>query len=259
MTDIFASAASGMKAQQARIDAIANNLANMVTIGYRTQRVDLASLPQQPAQVARAGDGTQPPTELGEGVAIAGVTRSFNTGALQITGSTLDLAIIGRDAFFQVTIPGGRTAFTRDGAFRVDGAGQIVTASGDRLAPPITLPPGAQLTAIAPDGTIMGTVPGADTPQVLGSITLARFPNPDGLELAGANRYSATVASGQAEIGTPGTSGLPEIRSGMLESSNVDLAEQATMLIEAQRAYTLNVRSAQTLDEMIGVLLQTRQ
>lgn len=258
MTNIFASAASGMKAQQARLDTIGNNLANLGTTGFKANRVDLASLPEQPAQLARAGDGTQPRTELGEGVAIAGSTRSFANGPLQVTGNPLDLAIAGPGGFFQISLGPGRFAYTRDGAFQVAADGRIVTGDGYPLDPPITLPPGAQVTGVTPHGIVMGTLPGADEPQELGRIMLATFPNPGGLETLGGNRFVASVASGPATLGEPGAGGMPELRGGMLEAANVEMAEQATMMIEAQRAYSLSARSAQTLDEMLGVLLQTR-
>lgn len=258
MSSFYAPSVGGLRAQQARLDATANNLANLSTPGYKTARVDLADLPVAPAEVARAGDGAEPPAELGEGVAIAGVTHSFQQGALIQTGNPLDLAILGDDAFFQVTTPDGQAAYTRAGAFRVEGAGHVVTAHGDLLAPPITLPEGARVTSVTADGRVLATLPGQETPQEVGQITLARFANPNGLAHIGVNRFVATDVSGAAQSGPPGAGGLPEVQSGAIEASNVDLAEQATLMIEAQRAYTMNLRAVQTLDEMIGLVIQTR-
>lgn len=258
MTSFYVPSVSGLRAQQARLDAVANNLANWSTPGFKTARLDLADQPQQPAEVARAGEATTDPAEIGGGVALAGVTHSFAVGPLITTGNPLDLALTGPGVFFQVTTPDGQTAYTRDGRFRVDGEGVIVTGNGDRLVPAIMVPAGGQVSSVTPEGVVLGTVPGMDEPVELGRITLARFANPDGLAAIGEDRFVETVASGPALTGEPATGEFPPVRSEAIEGSNVDLAEQATAMIEAQRAYTMNVRAIQTLDEMIGLVLQTR-
>jgi flagellar basal-body rod protein FlgG len=258
MTSLYSSGVTGLKAQQTRLDSVANNLANIATPGYRATRVDLAARAFQPLEVARAGDGSEPPTEIGGGVDIAGTTRSFTMGGLQMTGRPTDLAILGDNGFFRVMTPDGRVAYTRDGSFSFDAQGRLVTSAGDAVEPPVQVAPGTTLTGIMPDGRVLGTPPGAATPQVLGLIQLAQFVNPNGLELIGGNRYVATEASGLPTIGAPGSGDLPEIGAGVLETSNVDLVEQTTTMIEAQRAYSMNLRSLQTLDEMLGMTVQLR-
>jgi flagellar basal-body rod protein FlgG len=258
MTSLYSTGVTGLSAQQTRLDTVANNLANMATVGYRSTRVDLAARPFQPFQIARAGDATLPQTELGGGVDVVGTTHSFAMGGLQMTGRPTDLAILGDNGFFRVTTADGRVAYTRDGSFAFNGEGRLVTSAGDPIDPPIQVPPGTTLTGILPDGRVMGTPPGADAPQELGQIQLAQFINPNGLELIGGNRYIATEASGLPAIGTPGQGDTPELASGALETSNVDMIEQTTTMIEAQRAYSMNLRALQTLDEMIGLAVQIR-
>lgn len=257
MTSLYATGASGLRTQQARLDTVANNLANLGTTGFKAARVDPVDLPQQPLEVARARDATLPATEIGEGVEIGGITRSFEPGGPQPTGNPLDLAILGSNTFFAVSTPDGQTLYTRDGRFRPDAAGQLVTQTGDRLTPPITLPSGATVTEVTADGRVFAALPEQD-PVEVGRIRLARFANPQGLAAAGQNRFAATVASGPPQIGDPGAGGFPALQGGALEASDVDLAEQMTTLIEAQRAYTVNARSIQTLDEMVGMVIQTR-
>ncbi|MDI3340326.1 MAG: flagellar hook-basal body complex protein [Sphaerobacter sp.] len=258
MTGVYATGATGLRAQQARIDTVANNLANAATTGFKMARVDLVDLIQQPLEVARAGDGSEPETDLGAGVAVGDVSRSFAPGGVVPTGNPLDLMILGPDSFFVVTTPDGQQRYTRDGHLRVDGAGQLVTAAGDRVMPAITVPPGANVTEVTQEGRVLALLPGAAAPVEIGQLTLARFANPQGLAADGHNRFAATAASGEPEIGTPGAGGLPTLMSGALEAADVDLADQMTTLIEAQRAYTANARSIQALDEMVGLVIQTR-
>lgn len=258
MTSVFLSSTTGLRAQQARLDAVANNLANLSTTGYKATRVDLADLPPERLEVASAGDGTLEPTLIGRGVDIVGTSHAFVMGGLQLTDRPTDLAILGDDGFFQVQTPDGSLAYTRDGGFSVDGTGRLVTANGDPLDPPVQLPLGTAVTQITPEGVVMGTPPGATAPRELGQLQLARFANPNGLRAIGGNRFGATDASGLPETGQPGTDGFPRVGGGALEGSNVDIAEQATTMMEAQRAYSMNLRSVQTLDEMIGLAIQLR-
>lgn len=258
MTSLYATGANGLRVQQARLDAVANNVANLGTTGFKAARVDMVDMPPQPLEVARAGGAADPVTEIGEGVTIGGISRVFEPGTPRPTGNPLDVAILGPNTFFVLTTPDGQTLYTRDGQFRPDGTGQLVTPAGDRLSPPITLPPGARVTEVTPEGRILATLPGEVNPVEVGRITLARFANPQGLAAAGQNRFAATVASGPPQVGTPGADGFPALQSGALEASTVDLAEQMTTLIEAQRAYTVNARALQTLDEMVGLAIQVR-
>jgi flagellar basal-body rod protein FlgG len=254
MSGVFRSSVTGLQAQQTRLDMIANNIANLYTPGFRGARADLAATPRQPLAVADA-NGT---LELGGGVELTGTTRVFAQGALQLTSGTLDLAILGADGFFQIALPGGGTAFTRAGGFSLDGEGYLVAGNGDRLAPPIQVPAGMTISHINGDGTVYASRPGSPTREQVGQLTLARFPNPDGLAAVGADRFVATDAAGALEPGAPGSAGFPEIGSGVLEASNVDMAEQTTLMLDAQRAYSMNLRAVQALDEMIGLVVQMR-
>ncbi len=258
MSGMFLSSVSGLRAQQSRLDSAANNLANLSTTGYKATRLDLAALPQRPLEIARAGSTPLSLTGIRGGVALVGTTHSFTMGGLQTTTSSTDLAILGEDAFFQVQTQDGSIAYTRDGQFSVDGSGQLVTANGDAIEPPVRVPAGMTISHITGEGVVMGLSPNSASTQPIGVIELARFPNPNGLLLAGGNRYVASPAAGAVETGNPGLNGFPQVASGVLEASNVDLAEQSVTLIEAQRAYAMNLRAIQTLDEMIGLVVQTR-
>jgi flagellar basal-body rod protein FlgG len=258
MSSMYGASVSGLKVQQTRLDTIANNLANVSTTGYKSTRVDTFSLPPETFAVVRDGAGTDNPILIGTGVDISGTTHTFNMGGLQMTGRSTDLAILGDEGFFQVKLSDGSTGYTRDGGFSIDGQGQLVTSGGNPVEPPVQIPAGATFSQVAEDGQVMATPAGATTPRTVGRIELARFPNPQGLELLGGNLFAATTASGLAETGRPGADGLPQLGSGVLEGSNVDLAEQATSMIEAQRAYSMNLRSIQTIDEMIGQAIQLR-
>jgi flagellar basal-body rod protein FlgG len=208
--------------------------------------------------VVRDGEGGDTPILIGTGVDISGTTHTFNMGGLQMTSRPTDLAILGDEGFFQVRLGDGSLAYTRDGGFSIDGSGQLVTSSGDLVDPPVQIPAGATFSHVTEDGQVMATPAGGAAPRTVGRIELARFPNPQGLELMGGNLFAATAASGVAETGRPGADGLPAIGGGVLEGSNVDLAEQTTTMIEAQRAYAMNLRSIQTIDEMIGQAIQLR-
>lgn len=258
MSGMFFSSVSGLRAQQTRLDSVANNLANLSTTGYKAARIDLAALPRQPLEIARAGATPLSLTEIRSGVAVVGTTQSFSMGGLQTTNSATDLAILGEGAFFQVRTQDGAIAYTRDGQFSVDGSGQLVTSNGDVIEPPIEVPGGMTISHITGEGVVMALLPNSASTRPIGQIELARFPNPNGLLLAGSNRFVATAAAGAVETGNPGLDGFSQVASGVLETSNVDLAEQSVTLIEAQRAYAMNLRAVQTLDEMVGLVVRTR-
>jgi flagellar basal-body rod protein FlgG len=247
-----------MAAQQTRLDTVANNLANVSTTGFRSTRIDLTDKPLERFEVARAGSGEVEATEIGAGVDVIGTSHSFAMGGLQVTNRPTDMAIVGNEGFFQVRLENGSIAYTRDGGFSVDAGGRLVTSAGDAVEPPVTLLPGTTISHVTGDGQIMGTVPGGAALQVVGQIQLAQFANPNGLQLIGGNRFQATDASGEPLVGRPGDGTFPQIASGVLEGSNVDFAEQATTMIDAQRAYSMNLKAVQTLDDMIGQAIQLR-
>lgn len=258
MSSLYFPAVSGIRAQQQRLDIIANNLANSNTTGYKAARAEFAALPPQNIRVARAGATALGRVELGSGVVLNGTSRQFTQGPVQVTGNLLDLAILGSDGFFQVTTPEGITAYVRSGTLSVDGAGRLTLGDGSLLTPPIVVPAGVRVNHVDERGVIYGLPAGATEPQPLGQIVLARFPNPNGLLAIGNNRFVATPAAGAPELGVPATDGWPAIASGMLEASNVDLADQMVQMIEAQRAYSANARALETLDEMLGLVIRTR-
>lgn len=258
MAGLYSTSVTGMAAQQMRLDTVANNLANISTVGFRGSRVDLTDRAMERFQIARAGSAQNESTEIGAGVALAGTSMSFLMGNLQVTDRSSDMAILGNDGFFQIRMANGGVAYTRSGAFSADANGRLVTSAGDILDPPVTLQPGTTVSHVTSDGRVMGVIPGSRDLQVVGQIQLAQFVNPGGLESIGGNRFQATEASGTPLLGRPGEGTFPQVGSGVLESSNVDYAEQMTTMIEAQRAYTMNLKALQTLDDMIGQAIQLR-
>ncbi|MBB5515233.1 flagellar basal-body rod protein FlgG [Rubricella aquisinus] len=255
-------AATGMDAQQSRVEVISNNLANMSTTAYQPRRAEFTDLHYQ--QAARPGtitsaDGTELPTgvQLGLGVRLASVTMDQEQGSLQQTGGTYDLALEG-NGFFEVTLPDGRAGFTRDGALKRSGEGQIVTSDGLPLAPDIVIPADAADVSINADGEVYAYFRDQVQPQLLGQITLATFTNPQGLEALGGNLYVETPASGGPVIGAPGLEGRGSIRQGYLESSAVDAVREMTDLIEAQRGYELNSKVITAADQMLSATVQMR-
>ncbi len=252
-------AKTGMEGQQTKLDSISNNLANVATNGFKRGGVVFEDLMYQnlrPAGAASA-DQTQLPTglQMGLGVRVAASSRNFSQGALQQTGNNLDLAVKG-NGFFQIQMPDGTTAYTRDGAFQVDATGQIVTSNGQLLQPGITIPATAQTIAIAADGTVSVTLPANPNPQTLGQITIANFINPPGLESRGGNLFAETAASGAPTVAAPGTTGLGTLVQGFVEGSNVNVVEELVSMIATQRAYELNSKAIQTSDQMLQRLSQ---
>ena len=255
-------AATGMSAQQMRVEVISNNLANMSTTGYSPRRADFADLHYQ--QVVRAGainasDGTVVPTgvQLGLGVRPAAVSVNMAQGSLSQSGGMLDVAIEGR-GWLEVTLPSGTAAYTRDGALQRTGDGLMVTADGFEVAPGITIPEDARQISINGDGEVYAYFVNRVEGELLGQITLVGFANDHGLEAMGSNLFLETAASGGPVQGNPGENGLGTLRQGYLEESSVDAVREITELIEAQRAYELNAKVISAADQMLGATTQVR-
>jgi flagellar basal-body rod protein FlgG len=252
-------AKSGMEGQQTKLDAISNNLANVGTNGFKRGGIVFEDLMYQNLRPAGSAtsDQSQLPTglQVGLGVRAAASTRNFAQGTLQNSGNDLDIAIQGA-GFFQVQMPDGTTAYTRDGSFQRDAAGQIVTNAGYVLQPGLTIPPTATSVTVAQDGTVQVTLPGQVAPQSLGQIQLASFVNPGGLESRGGNLYGETAASGTANAAAPGSTGHGSLKQGFVEGSNVNVVEELVSMIATQRAYELNSKAIQTSDQMLQRLSQ---
>jgi flagellar basal-body rod protein FlgG len=252
-------AKSGMEGQQTKLDAISNNLANVGTNGFKRGGIVFEDLMYQNLRPAGSAtsDQSQLPTglQVGLGVRAAASTRNFAQGTLQSTGNDLDVAIQG-SGFFQVQMPDGTTAYTRDGSFQRDAAGQIVTNAGYVLQPGLTVPGTALSVIVGQDGTVQAMIPGQVAPQTLGQIQLASFVNPGGLESRGGNLYGETAASGTANAAAPGSSGHGSLKQGFVEGSNVNVVEELVSMIATQRAYELNSKAIQTSDQMLQRLSQ---
>lgn len=248
--------ATGMMAQQMNMDVVANNLANVNTTGFKRSRVDFQDLLYQSSRQAgtTAAQGSQVPTgeQVGLGTRPAAVQKIYTQGEYQETDNPLDVAIEG-DGFFQVLTPDGNTGYTRDGAFKMDSQGRIVTSDGYPIQPEITIPSEATAIAIGNDGTVSVTLPGQTDPQELGKIQLAKFLNPAGLNSNGRNILTPTAASGEAVTGTPGLTGFGTLAQNTIERSNVQVVEEMVNMIVAQRAYEVNSKSIQTADDMLSI------
>ncbi len=252
-------AASGMGAQQLQMDVISNNLANVNTNGFKKSRAVFNDLLYQNAtQVGGStSDTTMYPSglQLGTGVRVVATEPSFTQGSLDNTGNALDVAIQGR-GFFQILKPDGTLAYTRDGSFQVNAQGQLVNASGYQVQPAITIPQGAQSVTIAPTGVVTVLLPGQSAPTQVGSLQLADFINPAGLQNAGGNLAVESAASGAPTTGTPGLTGLGTVVQGSVESSNVNVVEEMVNMIETQRAYEMNSKAVETTDQMLQFATQ---
>jgi flagellar basal-body rod protein FlgG len=257
------SAASGMSAQEINLDNIANNLANANTAGYKMRRAQFQDLIYQSLiqPGAAAGQQTTVPAglQLGLGTRAASNEIIFSQGTLTQTNNPLDLAIQG-NGFFQILQPNGTIAYTRAGQFQLDQNGNLVTANGNLLQPQVTIPPNAQTVTVAADGTISYTLPGQSAAQRAGQIQLALFQNPAGLNSVGNSLYMPTDASGNPQIGAPGSSeGLGTLMQGYTEQSNVDVVAEFVNLIQSQRAYEANSRVVKAADEMYQQVNQLAQ
>ena len=254
-------AATGMDAQQKRVEVISHNLANMSTTGYNARRAEFADLHYRQVRapgVISAADGTILPTgvQLGLGVRTSAVSMDPATGSVRATGGDLDVAIEGR-GYFEVQLPGGGSAYTRDGGLKRTGDGLVVTSEGYPVLPEITIPEDARAITINADGEFYANFNGTP-PQLLGRITLTNFANEKGLEAIGSNMYVETGASGQPQTGDPGDQGRGSLRQGYLEESTVDPVREITELIEAQRGYELVAKVITAADQMLGATTQVR-
>ncbi len=253
-------ARTGLEAQDTRMRVIANNLANVGTTGFKRDRANFATLAYQDTRVAgqQSSGETAYATglNLGTGVSIQSTSRIESQGSLQTTGNGLDMALDG-DGYFQVQLPGGQLAYTRAGNFSRSAEGQLVTAQGFALQPPITIPEGASAIAVAADGSVSAQVAGAAEATSLGQITIASFANAAGLQANGDNFLLETGASGAAQIGIAGEGGRGRVRQGMLEASNVNVVEELVDMIECQRAYEINSKMISAVDEMLKNANQT--
>jgi flagellar basal-body rod protein FlgG len=248
-------AASGMMAQETNLDNVANNLANSSTAGFRRRRVQFEDLVYQ--NLVMPGAAASQQTTMVAGLQVGLGTRTAASEVIQLqgdfsqTGNPLDLTIQGQ-GFFQVLLPTGETAYTRAGSFHLDAQGNVVTQDGDAVQPAATIPPGATSVTVAPDGTISVTLPGQTAAQRVGTLQLALFNNPGGLNSTGKNLFLATTASGDPVIGTPGGSeGLGSIAQYMLEQSNVSVVDEFVQMIVAQRSYEANSRVVNAADQML--------
>jgi len=253
-------AAGGLQAQQTNVDVISQNLANLSTTGYKRQIPEFRDLLYQ--NLRRVGatssdTGTIIPTgiQLGLGVQTSAIHRDIQQGTLQSTTEPLDLAINGR-GYFQITLPDGTTAYTRDGTFQISPTGEIVTADGFPLSPTITIPPDATAVSINTSGVVEATIPAQVNPSNLGQMQLATFINENGLQATGDNLFTETQASSTPVVGNPGIDGVGTIQQGFLETSNVNPVSEITNLIVAQRAYEMNTKVITASDQMLQTLSQ---
>jgi flagellar basal-body rod protein FlgG len=256
-------AASGMMAEQLNLDNIANNLSNASTSGFRARRLQFEDLLYQ-NMVVPGSASTQQTTnsaglQIGLGTRVSATEVIQTQGNINPTGNPLDLAIEGH-GFFQVRMPDGTFAYTRAGNFHLDAQGNVVTADGNPLQPPVTIPSNATDVAIGSDGTVTVKIPGSQNAQQIGNITLALFPNPGGLDSIGKNLFQVTTASGQPVVGTPGgQQGLGRLQQGYVEESNVDVVDQFIQMILAQRSYEADSRVVRAADEMFQQLNNVAQ
>lgn len=252
-------AKTGMEAQQTQMDVVSNNLANVSTNGFKKSRAVFEDLLYQNVRQpgAQSSQQTNLPSgmQIGTGVRPVAVERIFTQGNPQSTGNDKDLMVNG-NGFFNVLLPDGTTAYTRDGSFQRDNNGQMVTSSGYVLQPAITIPVNATSITVGRDGTVSVTLPGQTAPSQIGSIQLSTFINPAGLESKGENLYVETGASGNAQTNTPGTNGTGSIMQGYVETSNVSVVEEMVNMIQTQRAYEINSKAITTSDQMLQKLTQ---
>lgn len=256
-------AATGMNAQQMNLDNIANNLANSSTTGFQERRMQFTDLLYQ-NEVMPGAASTQQTTvasglQVGLGVRPGSAEIIQTQGEIETTGNPLDIAIQGA-GFFQIELPSGQVGYTRAGSFHLDAQGNMVTPDGNPLQPTITVPANATNVSIGSDGTVTATIPGQAQASNLGSIQIATFPNPGGLNSVGKNIYLPTTASGDAIVGNPGgADGLGTLQQNSLEQSNVSVVEQFVEMIVAQRSYEANSRVVKAADEMMQQINQLTQ
>ncbi|MEM5400611.1 MULTISPECIES: flagellar basal-body rod protein FlgG [Paraburkholderia] len=252
-------AATGMNAQQAQMDVISNNLANVSTNGFKGSRAVFEDLMYQTLRQpgANSTQQTELPSgsQVGTGVQQVATERLYTQGNLQQTGNSKDVAINGA-GFFQVQMPDGTTAYTRDGSFQTNAQGQLVTASGYQVMPAITVPANATSLTIGSDGVVTVTTPGSANNTTIGTLQLAMFINPTGLQSNGQNLLSETASSGAPTVSTPGQNASGTLNQGYVESSNVNVVQELVNMIETQRAYEINSKAVTTSDQMLQTLSQ---
>lgn len=254
MNRALRTAATGMFGQQLNVDIIANNLANVNTTGFKKGRPDFQDLMYQTLKTSEVSDNPniQQPAEIqvGNGVVPVATPKSFAQGDIQPTNNPLDAAIQG-DGFFQIRRTDGTTAYSRDGSFQISGEGMLVTAQGYVVEPGLSIPSDTTSISITQDGTVNATVAGQSTPSKVGQLELAKFVNPVGLNPIGGNLYTETPSSGKAVLGAAGSEGFGTLMPQSLESSNVDVVEEMVSMIVAQRAYEINSKTIQTVEDML--------
>lgn len=261
MFDALQIAATGMHAQQLNVDTIANNLANVNTLGFKKSQISFSDLVTRTA----AGSALSPdelPAAIestrGTGVSVATFTKSFDAGEVRKTDSSFDVTIVG-DGFFEVVMPDGSRAYARGGSLKVNADGQLATTAGSVLKPGISIPENVDVLTIGADGRISVQVDGRSQPVEIGQLDLVRFVGPGALEAIGDNLYRATEASGEPIAGRAGADGMGTLRQGYLEASNVKLVQEMVNLMVAQRAYEASVKVAQASDEMLGMVNNLRK
>jgi len=254
MTRSMRTAASGMLAQQTQVDTIANNIANVNTSSFKRNRVNFRSLlyktMREPGALTGANQMNPTGLQVGSGTEISSSIKLFLQGDLEQTGNPLDLSIQG-DGFFKINLGNGEFRYTRDGSFRKDGNGSLVTVDGFLVDPSVTVPQGANEIIVGADGTVQVRTGGSDVLQTVGQIRISRFANPAGLRAEGANFFRETASSGPPSEETPGQLGAGFLRQSFLERSNVSVVDELIALIQAQRNYEVNSRTIQVSDEML--------
>ncbi|QOY93591.1 flagellar basal-body rod protein FlgG [Massilia sp. UMI-21] len=252
-------AKTGLEAQQTNLDVISNNLANVSTSGFKRSRAVFEDLlyqnVRQPGAQSSQQNNLPSGLQIGTGVRTVATERIFTQGNPQLTGNSKDVMVNG-SGFFPVLLPDGTQAYTRDGSFQTDQNGQLVTASGFVVQPAITIPANAESITVGRDGTVSVKLPGAVGPTQVGSLQLATFINPAGLESRGENLYVETGASGNPNLNVPGTNGSGVLMQGYVESSNVNVVEEMVNMIQTQRAYEINSKAITTSDQMLQKLAQ---
>jgi flagellar basal-body rod protein FlgG len=252
-------AKTGLDAQQTEMAVISNNLANVNTTGFKQDRAVFEDLLYQ--NQTQAGSNTSQTTQspsgmsIGTGVQVVATEKDYSQGSLTQTGNPLDVAIQGQ-GFFQIQMPDGTIAYTRDGTFQTNAQGQLVNSSGYLVQPGITIPQGAQSVTIGSDGTVSVTLAGQSAATQVGQIQLANFINPPGLQPIGQNLLTQTAASGSPQTGSPGTNGVGTLAQGELEGSNVNVVEELVNMIQTQRAYEMNSKAISTVDQMLQYATQ---
>ena len=251
-------AKTGLEAQQTRMSVVSNNLANVNTTGFKRSNAIFQDLLYQ--NVRQSGGQTSQDTQLpsglmlGTGTRVVATEKLYSQGNIIQSNNPMDVAVQGR-GFFQVLMPDGTLAYTRDGTFQIDSQGQLVTSAGYQVQPSITIPDGAQGVTIGNDGTVSVTIAGQAAPTQVGSLQLADFVNPTGLQPVGENLSLETAASGSPQTGTPGLNGLGTTLQGSLETSNVNVVEELVNMIETQRAYEMNSKAVEATDSMLKFIV----